>query len=61
MYQVFDVVRWPPPENEAVTRILEPRFDSGIALSQKNRIYSDAREVFLKHFGFLLRVSRGTV
>lgn len=57
MYQVFDVVRWPPPENEAVTRILEPRFNAGIALSQKNLIYDDAGKIFLKHFGFLLRVS----
>lgn len=61
MYQVFDFVRWPPPENEAVTRILEPRFNGGIALSQKNLIYGDTRKIFLKHFGFLLRVSRGAV
>jgi len=42
-----------------MARILEPRFDGRITQSQQYRVYVDTWEVFVKHLGLLLCISRG--
>jgi hypothetical protein len=59
--QVLDLLCWPSPEDEAMTRVYETRFNRGIGQSQQYRVYADTGEVFIEHLCFLLSISRSSM